>query len=36
VTSYCGAPLERLSAERAIVLYDQIGCGGSDRPEDID
>jgi L-proline amide hydrolase len=29
-------PLERLAAERPIVLYDQIGCGNSDRPEDID
>jgi L-proline amide hydrolase len=30
------APLERLAADRPIVLYDQIGCGNSDRPEDID
>jgi len=29
------APLERLGKERAVVLYDQIGCGGSDRPQDI-
>jgi L-proline amide hydrolase len=30
------APLERLAAERPVVLYDQIGCGNSDRPTDID
>ena len=30
------APLEGLAAERPVVLYDQIGCGKSDRPEDID
>jgi L-proline amide hydrolase len=31
------APLERLAEEgRAVVLYDQIGCGHSDRPQDID
>jgi proline-specific peptidase len=29
-------PLERLAAERPLVLYDQIGCGNSDRPTDID
>ena len=29
------APLERLADERPIVLYDQIGCGNSDRPEDV-
>jgi proline-specific peptidase len=29
-------PLEGLAAERPVVLYDQIGCGKSDRPEDID
>jgi pimeloyl-ACP methyl ester carboxylesterase len=26
-------PLERLADERRIVLYDQLGCGRSDRPE---
>ena len=26
-------PLERLADERCIVLYDQLGCGRSDRPE---
>jgi L-proline amide hydrolase len=30
------APLARLRKERAVVLYDQIGCGGSDRPQDIE
>ena len=31
------APLERLAEDgRAVVLYDQIGCGNSDRPQDID
>jgi proline-specific peptidase len=30
------APLERLASERAVVLYDQIGCGNSDRPTDIE
>ena len=29
------APLERLGKERTVVLYDQIGCGRSDRPQDI-
>lgn len=26
-------PLERLAEERPVVLYDQLGCGRSDRPE---
>lgn len=30
------APLARLASERAVVLYDQIGCGNSDRPMDIE
>src|SRR5437868_13912193 len=30
------APLERLADERPVVLYDQIGCGNSDRPKDIE
>jgi len=30
------APLERLADERQIVLYDQIGCGRSDRPDGIE
>ena len=30
------APLEQLADERPIVLYDQIGCGNSDRPKNIE
>jgi len=30
------APLERLGDGRPVVLYDQIGCGRSDRPTDIE
>jgi L-proline amide hydrolase len=31
------APLERLAQDgRAIVLYDQLGCGRSDRPDDVE
>src|SRR5919205_4419935 len=30
------APLEGLANERPVVLYAQIGCGNSDRPDDID
>ena len=29
-------PLEQLAEERPVVLYDQIGCGNSDRPTDIE
>ena len=29
-------PLEGLASERPVVLYDQIGCGKSDRPADIE
>jgi L-proline amide hydrolase len=35
-THHYFAPLEGLAAERPVVLYDQIGCGGSNRPEDIE
>lgn len=27
-------PLQALAADRAVVLYDQLGCGKSDRPDD--
>jgi len=27
-------PLENLGDERPVILYDQLGCGNSDRPED--
>ncbi len=30
------APLEGLADERPVVLYDQIGCGNSDRPTEIE
>ena len=30
------APLEGLASQRPVVLYDQIGCGESDRPNDIE
>jgi proline-specific peptidase len=30
------APLEGLASVRPVVLYDQIGCGKSDRPTDIE
>jgi proline-specific peptidase len=29
-------PLERLAAERAVVVYDQLGCGSSDHPSEIE
>jgi proline-specific peptidase len=29
-------PLKGLADERPVVLYDQIGCGNSDRPSDIE
>jgi L-proline amide hydrolase len=29
-------PLEGLASDRPVVLYDQIGCGESDRPADIE
>jgi proline-specific peptidase len=35
-THHYFAPLERLATQRPVVLYDQIGCGASDRPQDID
>ncbi len=30
------APLEQLADERPVVLYDQVGCGNSDRPKEIE
>ncbi len=35
-THHYFGPLERLGDERPVVLYDQIGCGRSDRPRDIE
>jgi proline-specific peptidase len=35
-THHYFAPLERLADERRVVLYDQIGCGASDRPTDVE
>lgn len=35
-THHYFAPLERLAAERGVVVYDQIGCGRSDRPQDLE
>lgn len=36
-THHYFAPLERLTEDgRAVVLYDQLGCGRSDRPAEID
>jgi proline iminopeptidase len=29
-------PLERLAAERTVVVYDQLGCGSSDRPGELE
>ena len=35
-THHYFAPLERLAPERPVVLDDQIGCGKSDRPADVE
>jgi L-proline amide hydrolase len=36
-THHYFAPLERLADQgRAVVVYDQLGCGRSDRPTDVD
>ena len=35
-THHYFAPLEELADERAVVVYDQLGCGSSDRPDDIE
>ena len=29
-------PLEHLAADRAVVVYDQLGCGSSDRPGELE
>lgn len=28
-------PLEALATRRPVIFYDQLGCGGSDRPDDL-
>jgi proline iminopeptidase len=28
-------PLERLAEDRPVIFYDQLGCGNSERPEDV-
>jgi L-proline amide hydrolase len=35
-THHYFAPLDGLATERPVVVYDQIGCGASDRPQDIE
>ena len=35
-THHYFAPLERLADDRAVAVYDQIGCGQSDRPPAFD
>jgi proline-specific peptidase len=35
-THHYFAPLERLADQRPVVVYDQLGCGSSDRPADVD
>jgi L-proline amide hydrolase len=35
-THHYFAPLERLASERPVVVYDQLGCGSSDRPDDVE
>jgi proline iminopeptidase len=35
-THHYFGPLERLAGERPIVVYDQLGCGSSDRPDDVE
>ena len=34
-THYYLEPLEALADERQVIFYDQLGCGKSDRPEDV-
>jgi len=35
-THHYFGPLEWLAEERPVVLYDQLGCGSSDRPQDLE
>ncbi|OLE29873.1 MAG: hypothetical protein AUG43_05020, partial [Actinobacteria bacterium 13_1_20CM_3_68_10] len=35
-THHYFGPLERLADERPVVVYDQLGCGSSDRPQDVE
>jgi len=35
-THHYFAPLERMALERPVVLYDQLGCGRSEGPEDTE
>jgi proline-specific peptidase len=35
-THHYFAPLDGLAPERPVVVYDQLGCGGSDRSDDIE
>jgi proline-specific peptidase len=35
-THHYFAPLEHLASDRAVVVYDQLGCGASDRPSDVE
>ena len=35
-THHYFAPLQRLADERPVVLYDQLGCGESERPASVD
>jgi proline-specific peptidase len=35
-THHYFAPLEGLADERPVVVYDQIGCGRSDRPQELE
>ena len=34
-THYYLEPLELLADQRQVIFYDQLGCGNSDRPEDV-
>jgi proline-specific peptidase len=35
-THHYFGPLERLADEHPVVVYDQLGCGSSDRPQDVE